>query len=174
MGAPTGLLMNVSLTVAVRAEIAAAFPMSRLNARAIAERVRDRNPDLVLQHGRALVTNALASIVRREIKRWRAVPDSEQFRPPGALFLILSQIPAAAWVPTEGRSGIYRTFGGADPLRWSELGVAIAGLKGQIAADTKNCDTLCELADFGRAVGADPEDRVIDTLHRQADEAEAA
>lgn len=157
---------TVTLGAAVRDAIAASLIRSTLDARAVAERVCDSHPELVLRHGRDLALNALTSMARREIKRWLATGTSaeEQLRLPGVLQHLLDDLPPAVWVPTEDGEGAYRTFNGSNPLTCSELDKAISALESQIAADTKKCAALKEVRDFARASGALPGAAVLSVL----------
>lgn len=159
-----------TLATAIRDAVSSAIVQSTVDARKIAERVCDANPELVLRHGRDLALNALTTMARRQIKRWQATGTSarEQLHLPLDLQHLLDDLPPAVWVPSEDGEGAYRTFNGANPLTCIELDAAIAALDAQIAADTKKCAALKEVRDFVRAKGASAVDAVLSWLRKAA------
>lgn len=158
------------LATAIREAVSAAISKSTLSARKVAEFVCDRNPELVMRHGRDLTLHALTNMARREIKRWTATGTSasEQFCLPDVLRHVVDDLPPAVWVPQEDGDGAYRTFNGPNPLTCAELDLAIASLDSQIAADTKKCAALKEVRDFVRAAGASPGDAVLNVIRGKA------
>lgn len=161
------------LATFIREAISAASARSTVNARKVAEWVCDRNPELVLRHGRELALNAMTTMARREIKRWQATGTSasEQLCLPDVLRHLVDDLPPAIWVPNGDGDGAYRTFNGANPLTCGELDAAIASLEIQISADTKKCASLKEVRDYVRSAGALPDDAVLHVLRGHAESA---